>query len=352
LQRTENQTTHWLLAIDGGGSKVAGLLVGANSHSPPYEWPAFRCTRRGSGSASEAAWLIARENIIAVIEQLLKDAAIDSQCISYAVLMLAGAGRPEDVNRVREFLDQHPATQGLQQCTVTSDVGPLLAFARYLSPPLPSIVVIVGTGSFVAALDENNQLVRAGGWGPVLGDEGSGWRIAQQALQYLCRWIDEGSNPTEAHELRQVVTEFLQEQDWIATDRDAAVKENYQELSSALLKLAGDRHLAAQLAPRILHLVRRLPEETATVPQKILHDQVDGLAAQVARVHGRLHLKDAPWRLCVSGGLICHHAEYRQRLIERLKSRGLAPTKVDLLDPLECAIGSIIADVTRGDAPR
>lgn len=47
----------------------------------------------------------------------------------------------------------------------------------------PGVLVIGGTGSIAVARDESNRLRRAGGWGPLLGDEGSGFWIGRCALQ-------------------------------------------------------------------------------------------------------------------------------------------------------------------------
>lgn len=58
------------------------------------------------------------------------------------------------------------------------------------------IVVLSGTGSFALGIDEFNKHYTAGGWGHLLGDEGSGYHIGRMALQALLRNQEEGLPPT------------------------------------------------------------------------------------------------------------------------------------------------------------
>jgi N-acetylglucosamine kinase-like BadF-type ATPase len=47
----------------------------------------------------------------------------------------------------------------------------------------PGILVIAGTGSNIRGRAADGAMYQAGGWGPALGDEGSGFWIAQEALR-------------------------------------------------------------------------------------------------------------------------------------------------------------------------
>jgi N-acetylglucosamine kinase-like BadF-type ATPase len=47
----------------------------------------------------------------------------------------------------------------------------------------PGILIIAGTGSNVLGRAADGAMYHAGGWGPALGDEGSGFWIAQEALR-------------------------------------------------------------------------------------------------------------------------------------------------------------------------
>lgn len=55
-------------------------------------------------------------------------------------------------------------------------------------------VAICGTGSMVVAFDENKNTITAGGWGHILGDEGSAYAIAVSALRLCCEYTDKGAS--------------------------------------------------------------------------------------------------------------------------------------------------------------
>jgi N-acetylglucosamine kinase-like BadF-type ATPase len=57
------------------------------------------------------------------------------------------------------------------------------------------IVIIAGTGSIVYGRNARNEAARAGGWGHILGDEGSGYWIGREALAAVMRAVD-GRGPS------------------------------------------------------------------------------------------------------------------------------------------------------------
>ena len=57
---------------------------------------------------------------------------------------------------------------------------------------VPKCVVISGTGSVAAALDRNGNYFTAGGWGHIMGDEGSAYGIATAALRRCVYLWDSG----------------------------------------------------------------------------------------------------------------------------------------------------------------
>lgn len=58
------------------------------------------------------------------------------------------------------------------------------------------VLCISGTGSIVYGFTLEGERYRAGGWGHLLGDEGSGYRIGQRALQVVMQSYDGVLPPT------------------------------------------------------------------------------------------------------------------------------------------------------------
>lgn len=76
---------------------------------------------------------------------------------------------------------------------VTADMVPALAAGTMGEP---GIVVISGTGSICWGCDAYGATARSGGWGYLLGDEGSGYYLGQRALIAVFRAYDGRGEPT------------------------------------------------------------------------------------------------------------------------------------------------------------
>jgi N-acetylglucosamine kinase-like BadF-type ATPase len=325
LSQRYGVSAKWFVAIDGGGSKTAGAIAtqvqvsAGGGHGAAI----VRLKYAGTGSAAPATWNAARQNLIRMFESLLAETSLAPQDISHAVLMLAGAGRPEDVSRVTESFADSPLSS-CKKLTVTSDIQPLLHEALVSDPESPSIVVISGTGSLVAALDSEANPVRAGGWGPILGDEGSGWGISLAFLKTFCSWIDDPSQ--SAPEGLQLLRDFLSEK---------RLPSEPHRLSSAIIALANDRHLAAQLAPRILELAT---EPSMSSTNQLVLQQIAWLARHVQQIHRQLSIASQNWRLCLAGGLAANNSHFQKILTAEISRQAINPASVTVLDPLTAAL--------------
>lgn len=59
------------------------------------------------------------------------------------------------------------------------------------------MLLIAGTGSVAIAKKGNGEIIKVGGWGRLLGDEGSGYWIGLQALKHYCKVMDGAENAGE-----------------------------------------------------------------------------------------------------------------------------------------------------------
>ncbi len=335
MAQFDSSPNRLLVAIDGGGSKVAGAIASYKQESTACteNMAVIRRSAGGTGSASTVTWDTAKRNLICMFESLLNDMSSRPENVSNLVLMLAGAGRQEDVARVTEALTQDSLFGSCKKLTVTSDIQPLLFAAHNSDPNSPSIVVIAGTGSLVASLDANDNVVRAGGWGPVLGDEGSGWGLAHAFLKTICDWIDSGRDPDATPEGLPALIAFL---------ANKHLSTAPQQLNSAIIQVASDRHLAAQLAPSILELAAQ-PSMFNTY--QLVMQQFELIANQIQQVHRRLAIKESEWRLCIAGGLGSNDTQYQNFLTAELKRRAIAPASIAVLDPLTAALNFAASEI-------
>lgn len=103
---------------------------------------------------------------------------------------LAGAGDEEARAAVEEALRGRSLAM---EIVVGTD---LAAAFRDAFPEGPGILLIAGTGSVATGRNDHGEQVRVGGWGALLGDEGSAYRIALTGLRTAMRMSDGREHPT------------------------------------------------------------------------------------------------------------------------------------------------------------
>ena len=102
-------------------------------------------------------------------------------------LALAGAEQPGNradvTEQFKHAFAEHVSPAGV---AVAADcVG-----SAFTAAPSGAVVLIAGTGSICFWTDAQNRVARAGGWGHMLGDEGSAYWIAASALRKAMRVMD------------------------------------------------------------------------------------------------------------------------------------------------------------------
>lgn len=169
-----------VLGIDGGGTKTRCLVAGRDGQvlGEGIAGPS-NCLTVGKDAAAAA--------VMAAAEQALAAAGRTLAGVDAVVAGLAGAGRPDDQAAVAGAL-AFPAGVRVQ---VVSDARIALAGAL---AGRPGAVLISGTGSIAYGVDAEGRTTRAGGWGWILGDEGSGFDIGRRAIMAALAAMD-GTGP-------------------------------------------------------------------------------------------------------------------------------------------------------------
>lgn len=171
----------YLLGIDGGGSSSRAVVI----------TPEREVVGRGESGPSnhyavgaEAAAQFCATAAAAAIEDA-KRMAPGFQAVDIAAwgFGLAGVRRASDAAKMRAFLSEICGKPfALETDVVAAHAG---AFAGD-----PGIVLSAGTGAICFGADEYGEKFYADGWGPLLGDEGSGHWMGAEALKAACRSFD------------------------------------------------------------------------------------------------------------------------------------------------------------------
>jgi N-acetylglucosamine kinase-like BadF-type ATPase len=169
-----------VLGIDAGGTKTVCQLVDDQTR--------VLAETRGPGANLQAFGELEVEKVLhQVIDAALARRTARPEAIC---LGMAGVDRPRDADVIRGILVRigHRA-----QPFVVNDA--LIALEAG-APGAEGVVVVAGTGSIAYGRDARGRAARAGGWGYVLGDEGSGYWIGRQALRAVVRAADGRGRPT------------------------------------------------------------------------------------------------------------------------------------------------------------
>jgi N-acetylglucosamine kinase-like BadF-type ATPase len=144
----------------------------------------------------------------------------------------------------------------------------------------PGVAVLAGSGSIALARNAEGAEGRAGGWGYMLGDEGSGYWIGREALRSYLRTLEDREPASTLHDLlkeqigRASVVDVLA---WMYTG------EGQVERVAALASLVSRAAEAAD--PSGVQILQQAGEALAIMAAAASH-QVPGTDATVVRIGG------------------------------------------------------------------
>lgn len=166
----------YFIGIDGGGTSTNALLTDGEG----------RELARLAGDAGLVNVLdpeAGAHKLADMTSAILAQAGIDARATGL-VCALAGAGREPERTRLEHSL----MAQGVAvSVLITTDFEAALQDAFGSGS---GILVIAGTGSSSWARHADGRTARVGGWGHILGDEGSGYAIGLAALRSCMREHD------------------------------------------------------------------------------------------------------------------------------------------------------------------
>jgi N-acetylglucosamine kinase-like BadF-type ATPase len=293
----------YVLGIDAGGTKTVCQLADGGGN-------VLAEARRGGANLQAVGELEVEKVLHEVMEEALGDHDVTPAAIC---LGIAGVDRPEDARLVRGIMRRIGYKA---KCLVVNDA---LVALEAGAPEQPGVVVIAGTGSIAYGRNDRNQAARAGGWGYVLGDEGSGYWIGRAALRAVLREADRRGPATQLTTLLLGYYGVPRAQDLIHQVYAATIR------PTAIAALA--------------HLVMRGFSEGDEVSIGILRaaaDQLESFGMSVAR---RLEIVGSEFPFVFAGGMFRAVPWLEEELARRLPQA--SPRSRTLLLDAEPAIGAV-----------
>ncbi len=297
-----------VLGIDGGGTGTVALLADAATGA---------ILGRGEGGPSNIQGVGVDAGLKALddaIDAAFLAANLLRSPVAAACLGLAGIDRQEGLDIIHAW----SARVGLADRVQVSNDATLLLAAG--TPDGWGLAVIAGTGSIAFVKTPAGELGRCGGWGYLMGDEGSAYRIAVQGLRAACRAFDGVDPPTV------LIERFI---GWMNL-KDAP------DFIPAIYRGAWDRAAIAGLAPLVLIAA----EDGDAAAARIVKEEATELARTAAGAVRANGLPTADLPVALAGGVLAHSEAYRRIFLAALIECGIRPGAVEIVtDP---ALGAVV----------
>lgn len=270
-----------------------------------------RASARGPGANLQASGELEVEKVLYdVMEGALAGETSPPAAIC---LGIAGVDRPDDAAVIRGIMRRigHKA-----RVLVVNDA--LIALVAGAGDE-PGIVLISGTGSICYGRNAQGQAARSGGWGYILGDEGSGWWIGRAVLAAVMREAD-GRGPATG------LTPLVLAHFGVDAPQGLVHEVYYRDPR---------RRRVAALGPA----VQTACDQGDPIARQIVSDAAGELVAAARSVATRLEMRGMPFPLVLAGGIFKVLPALRREVVARVAE--VAPRSQPTLLEKEPAVGAV-----------
>ena len=295
-------TERYFVGIDGGGTRTTAVVIDDSGDE----------LARVEGEAGRVDVLEPEAGAHALADlaaHALADARV-TQLPAVLCCALAGAGRePERISIER-------ALSSLRIAEQVHVVGDFEAAMHDAFGANPGIMVIAGTGSSAWGRAADGRCVRAGGWGHLIGDEGSGYALGRVALMLAMREFD-GRGENAGFMPAVLALTGVQSEEGLVRWAAGAGK--------------GD---VAALAPVVFDAAQR----GSLSAQDAIEDAAAEIAMHVAALYDRLGPWDEPPAVALAGGLIEPGRPMREAVLREIEALTIPVAIVE--DRIDAARGA------------
>jgi N-acetylglucosamine kinase-like BadF-type ATPase len=172
----------YIIGIDGGGTKTECAVADLSG----------KVLHRTFGKSSNFLTIgvdAAIKNLFELIEGILFKIEADFGDVKMLLIGTAGAGRKEDAGVLETKFNDYTIREGIKIKSVKVVSDARIALEGAFSGKAGSIL-IAGTGSILFGKDRNGFIHRSGGFGRLIGDEGSGYSIGRKGLSAAAKELD------------------------------------------------------------------------------------------------------------------------------------------------------------------
>lgn len=296
----------YIIGVDGGGRKTVSAIA-------TLKGEIIGIGRAGTTNINTAD----RNTVTIQLKKAIKNAIETSGAKGKAlisVLGIAGTERERCKKIIREICEELNFTE---KTVIVSDAMIALTAATKMKP---GVIIISGTGSIALGINREKQIARAGGWGYLLDDEGSGYWIGLKALREVMKAYDGRGKTT-------ILTSMILEKFSLENPRQ-------------LVDIAYGRKLTVQEIASITELVSKSASMGDKVAIQILKEAGEKLAEMIYTVIKKLAIKDKVIPIYYTGGVFKTGKYILKPIEEKLREKQV---QVKLKKPfLKPVVGSLM----------
>jgi N-acetylglucosamine kinase-like BadF-type ATPase len=291
----------FFLGIDGGGTKTRCVIGDENS-----------VLGEGSGSGCNIVRVgeaCARDSLSSAIHEACVQAEVSPQQLARTCAGVAGAADDGVASLVQRVLIE--IVGGAIEVIGDMEIALESAFGGGAGA-----IVIAGTGAIAYGRNDRGECARAGGWGRLISDEGSGHWIALQAIGAALREHDRGKKSQLLDDLMGALE--------VRSVHDLAVKAN----SDPVPEFA-----------RLFPVVAKAQEADDAIATEVLERAGCELAATAQSVIGRLFLDSEHASVATHGGVFTRSALVKEAF--RAELNRLCPGAICVDSEIDPALGAL-----------
>lgn len=275
----------YLIGLDGGGTKTKCVLTDIDLN------PLYEC-QGGPSNFLIIGTEPVSETIFSLILESATHAKISLNEITSIFIGTTGAGRESDAMKLKKDFIQFAGKKGYQFNNFNVDSDARIALEGAFSGN-PGALLIAGTGSIIFGKDRSGNIYRVGGFGRLLGDEGSGNTIGRRGLNEVAKEFDGRGKKTLMRELLK---------------RDFGINDS----SQLITEVYRNNFDMASFAPRVIEAAQN-GDEIATA---ILEEESDQLILHVKSIFNIIG--EETMKLCLVGGTLTTDNLYAKMFITKL----------------------------------
>ena len=172
------QSTRTFLGIDAGGTQTLAVVISEDGD-------VLGLGKGGPANHVSLGEDVARRSVALAVEEAFGGLSLLPATVAFGS---AGLEAPGDLDTARRLLPE-----SLRSLPIIFDTDAIMSLEGALGGD-PGIVVAAGTGAIAYGRDESGRRVGVGGWGWRIGDEGSAYWLATEALRAICK-AEDGRGP-------------------------------------------------------------------------------------------------------------------------------------------------------------